>query len=453
MTTTSEREESTSQRNHLSRSSMANMPTYDLVCIGFGPAQIATAIANREARKPSKVLFLERKPCFSWHSSHLTRTRMENSFVYDLATMRNPRSAFSYTNYLLVRDRLVEFANSDKLEPLRMEFDDYLNWCAEHFKDDVRYSSEVVGVAPEEQVEGEDGETISERNTRGVVNWWSVAVRDTEGKTNIVRARAVAAPSPSESGREKSSTQPHHQLTSIDFSAGQRIVAMADYIENRNALRARRETPLHIAVVGSGTQAIEIVDDLLSCPQLGNITVVTENEAFAPLRMLSDTAREEPPPLCALWARPACEEKGSIARSSALVQSIYNRAYEKRVASKGSQSLRIVMGKAVSEPCATADIIIAERPEVLEGRTPAIFHGIDGLVLGCRQKGESLEEVQFKRGTVAKGCSMWMLAAHSAGGRSLAKDIALRAGEVVNALALDHETQARQAGPLLTARI
>jgi len=414
----------------LSATSTAS-PMYDLVCIGFGPAQIATAIANREATKPSKVLYLERKPSFSWHSgTHLARTRMKNPFVYDLATVRNPRSAFSYVNYLLARKRLIEFANSDRLNPLRVEFEDYLRWCAEQFKEQVKYGSEAVKLLPESDDD--------------VVRTWKVAVRDQNGALSVVRARVVVAPSPATGDASK---QP--PLAAVDFLAGQRIISTDDYLSRRNDLRGVNEPRLDIAVVGSGQRTTEIIDDLLSCPRLGNVTVVTEDESLAPLRILSE--QEPPQPqLCSIWAKPAGSQQGSVTEASHLVQTIYMRAYEKQVASRGQYGLRVVVGKDAAEPCSKAKIIIRDTAPSPMPSTE-LLQSLDTLVLGCRSKGDSLEEVQFKRGVAAEGCRVFLMSARSEGGRSLAKDVAVTAGRVVGALST--VTEERRNGVVVQARM
>ena len=410
-------------------SGSSSSPLYDLVCVGFGAAQLATAIANREARTESKVLFLECKPTFSWYSgTHLSRSRMETPFLYDLASLRNPRSAFSYSCYLLDRNRLIEFANSDRLNPLRDEFEDYMKWCAEQFKDQVRYGSEVVDVAPE-----------TEDNT---VRSWKIAVKDASGKTYVVRARNVAAPTPGKHISAK--TEP---LTSVDFLSGQRIMPMADYLSRRHELRQSFEPRLDVAVIGSSQQAIEILDDLLSCPRLGNITVVTENEDLAPLKVLGE---QEPtqPRLCSIWSKPSCDSK-PVTESSELIQAIYMRAYEKQVASKGEFALRLVVGKAAAEPCSKANVIIRDTAAA-PFSSSGLLQSLNMLVLGCHQLGESFEEVHFKRGAVTDA-RMWLMSANSEGGRSLAKDISLRAGEVVSALS--SPSADRRAGLVVQARI
>lgn len=415
------------QLDNISNSSSSTL--YDLVCVGFGAAQLATAVANREARSESKILFIERKPSFSWHSgTHLSRSRMETPFLYDLASLRNPRSAFSYSCYLLARNRLVEFANSDRLNPLRDEFEDYLKWCAEQFMDQVQYGSEVVGVAPEFD--------------NNVVHSWKIAVKHANGKTTVVRARNVAAPTPGKHVSTKSEA-----LTTTDFLAGQRIMPMADYLSRRDELRQPCEPRLNVAIVGSSQQAIEILDDLLSCPRLGNITVVTENEVLAPLKVLGE--QEPPQPrLCSIWSKPTCDSK-SVTESSELIQTIYMRAYEKQVASKGEHVLRVVIGKDASESCSQANVIIRDT-SAAPFSSSELLQNLNTLVLGCHQLGESFEEVQFKRGAVADA-RMWLMSANSEGGRSLAKDISLRAGEVVSALS--SPAADRRDGLVVQARI
>lgn len=420
-------------KDHLQHASSSESATamYDLVCIGFGPAQIATAIANRENKAPSKVLFLERKPAFSWHSgAHGSRTRMDTPFMYDLATLRNPRSAFSYVNYLLAQKRLIEFANSDRLSPLRVEFEDYLRWCAEQFQGQVRYGIEALTVVP-----------VLEDN---VVTAWEVNARDATGNSSTFQARSIVAPSPASNNSIKQ--QP---LASVDFLAGQRIISMDDYQSRRNELRGAQEPRLNLAVVGSSRQTVEILDDLLSCPRLGNITVVTENESLAPLRILGE--QEPPQPrLCSIWAKPSCEQESPIAEASELLQTIYMRAYEKQVASRGQYSLRIVIGKDAAEACSGANFIIRDAA-VSPLPSTELLQSLDSLVLGCRSKGDSLEEVQFKRSVVAGKCRVFLMSANSEGGRTLAKDVALMAGHV--AKASSRVEDGRRDGVLVQARI
>src|SRR3954453_22546924 len=132
----------------------------DVVGIGFGPSNLALAIAIREhndvagAAGAVRARFFERSPRFSWHGGMLLPgTTMRVPFLKDLATLRNPLSTFSFVAYLHSKDRLPEFINHKSMFPSRVEFHDYLEWAAERLSDVVTYGAEVVSIRP---VRGED---------------------------------------------------------------------------------------------------------------------------------------------------------------------------------------------------------------------------------------------------------------------------------------------------------
>ncbi|MGX9885414.1 lysine N(6)-hydroxylase/L-ornithine N(5)-oxygenase family protein [Streptomyces sp. NPDC002276] len=129
----------------------------DLVGVGFGPSNLAVALALDEAGATAgcDALFLERQPDFGWHTGMLLdEATMQVSFLKDLVTMRNPTSPHSYLCYLRDRGRLAAFINQKSLFPLRIEFHDYLAWCAERVGHLVRYGARVVDIRP---VSGPDG--------------------------------------------------------------------------------------------------------------------------------------------------------------------------------------------------------------------------------------------------------------------------------------------------------
>lgn len=123
---------------------------YDVVGIGFGPANLSLAISLEEfGEHRLSSVFLERKPSFGWHQGMLTENAvMQVCFLKDLATLRNPRSSFSFLVYLQERDRLIDFINQRTLYPSRLEFHDYLEWAAARFDQSVEYGVEVVGLRP-----------------------------------------------------------------------------------------------------------------------------------------------------------------------------------------------------------------------------------------------------------------------------------------------------------------
>ncbi|RZS43131.1 L-ornithine N5-oxygenase [Herbihabitans rhizosphaerae] len=156
-----------------------DVPVYDMVGVGFGPSNLALAIAlterNASAENTVTAHFLERQAAFGWHRGMLIDdATMQVSFLKDLVTLRDPASRFSFLCYLQAHGRLVDFVNHKSLFPLRVEFHDYLEWAAAQVDDLVAYEHEVVGVEPVRR--------------DGVVEMFDVHAR-AAGATEVYRAR------------------------------------------------------------------------------------------------------------------------------------------------------------------------------------------------------------------------------------------------------------------------
>ncbi|MFJ6727874.1 lysine N(6)-hydroxylase/L-ornithine N(5)-oxygenase family protein [Streptomyces sp. NPDC091281] len=162
-------------------------PPHDLVGIGFGPANLALAIAIEEhnaRRGPGGALrtaFTERQPEFGWHQGMLLDgATMQVSFLKDLATMRDPGSRFTFLRYLHERGRLADFINQKSFFPTRVEFHDYFRWCAAMVTDQVRYGREAHAVRA---VAADGPADILEVATR--------PAPDASGAASILRARNI----------------------------------------------------------------------------------------------------------------------------------------------------------------------------------------------------------------------------------------------------------------------
>ncbi|MFF0451332.1 lysine N(6)-hydroxylase/L-ornithine N(5)-oxygenase family protein [Streptomyces sp. NPDC004609] len=149
-------------------------PVHDLIGIGFGPSNVAMAIALSEhnarvgGREAVTAHFFEQQPRFGWHRGMLIDdATMQVSFLKDLVTLRNPASEFSFLCYLKSKGRLIDFINHKNLFPLRVEFHDYFEWAAAKVDDMVSYGHEVVGVTPVVRA--------------GAVEYLDVTVRSGEG--------------------------------------------------------------------------------------------------------------------------------------------------------------------------------------------------------------------------------------------------------------------------------
>ena len=97
--------------------------TYDVVGIGFGPANLSLAIALEESPQRLSAAFFERQPSLGWHRGMLVPAeKMQVAFLKDLVTFRNPTSTYSFVSYLHERGRLARFVNNQDFFPTRQEF-------------------------------------------------------------------------------------------------------------------------------------------------------------------------------------------------------------------------------------------------------------------------------------------------------------------------------------------
>lgn len=163
--------------------------TLDMLGVGFGPANMALAIAVEEenARRATAgeaglaMRFVDAAPDTRWHDGLLLEgTSMQVAFVKDLVTMRNPGSDHSFLRFLHDRGRLADFVNRGSMAPLRIEFVEYLRWAADRLRHLVAYSTRVEAITP----------VLHD----GTITGYDVDVRDAHGLTrHRTRHVAVAA--------------------------------------------------------------------------------------------------------------------------------------------------------------------------------------------------------------------------------------------------------------------
>lgn len=244
---------------------------HDLLCVGFGPASLAIGIALHDAMDPAlnraspgagfkpKVCFLERQKQFAWHSGMLVPgSRMQISFIKDLATLRDPRSSFTFLNYLHNKNRLIHFTNLGTFLPARMEFEDYMRWCAQRFENVVSYGEEVMEVVPGSMTDGK-------------VDYFVVRSHNTEtGEVYSRRARKVVV---ALGGKAKMPP---------GFPQDPRIMHSSKYCTALPSLLKDESKAYHIAVVGSGQSAAEIFHDLQRRYPNSRTTLILRDSALRP---------------------------------------------------------------------------------------------------------------------------------------------------------------------------
>ncbi|MFF8999832.1 lysine N(6)-hydroxylase/L-ornithine N(5)-oxygenase family protein [Streptomyces achromogenes] len=129
---------------------------HDVIGIGFGPANLALAIALEEEGYDVDARFLESRPGPSWQSAMmLDGSDIQNHPVRDLVSLRNPRSRYSFINYLFENGRLLDHLNLPMEFPLRKEYAQYVTWAAGHFGGLVDYGVHVTDVALGRDAAGE----------------------------------------------------------------------------------------------------------------------------------------------------------------------------------------------------------------------------------------------------------------------------------------------------------
>ncbi|MDF3937102.1 lysine N(6)-hydroxylase/L-ornithine N(5)-oxygenase family protein [Pseudomonas citronellolis] len=219
-------------------------PTYDVLGIGFGPSNLALAIALQEqAQREGRdyhALFLDKQADYRWHGNTLVaQSELQISFLKDLVTLRNPTSPYSFVNYLHQQGRLVDFINLGTFYPCRMEYNDYLRWVAGHFADQALYGEQALRVEP---VPGANG-----------VEVLKVLSRDAQGHERFRLARSIVL---------STGGTPRIPKVFAGLREDDRVFHHARYLERMAQQPCNRHEPMRIAVIGGGQSAAEAFIDL-----------------------------------------------------------------------------------------------------------------------------------------------------------------------------------------------
>jgi L-ornithine N5-oxygenase len=149
----------------------------ELLAVGGGPANLALAVAIEELGidgLAENSLVIERGHTVEWQRGLLLPwTKSQVAFAKDLVTLRNPRSRFTFLNYLRSVGRLDDFINMGSFTPYRVEISGYLSWVAQSLrKVKFELGCECTSIAPVRDSSGTltgwltklaDGSTISSR--------------------------------------------------------------------------------------------------------------------------------------------------------------------------------------------------------------------------------------------------------------------------------------------------
>lgn len=244
------------------------LEVHDLVCVGFGPASLAIAVALHDAleagtlKDAPKVLFLEKQTRFAWHAGMLLPgAKMQISFIKDLASLRDPRSNFTFLNYLHKQGRLVDFTNLSTFLPARVEYEAYLRWCAGHFDAVTRYSNEVLAVS-------RDGVSPE----AGSVDTFRVTSKDAAtGDISSFRARNVLLAVGGQPSIPRCLPQRHP-----------RVLHSSQFANMVPSLLPDTRAAYRVAVVGAGQSAAEIFNNINALYPNSKTYLVMRSEFLKP---------------------------------------------------------------------------------------------------------------------------------------------------------------------------
>lgn len=235
------------------------MVIHDVIGIGFGPSNIALAIAldeKKAAGQHIEAFFIERQPSFAWHKNMLLdHTHMQISFLKDLATLRNPASRFTFLNYLHEKQRLQDFINLKTFFPSRHEFNDYLAWAAAQFDERCVYGEEVFEVLPQQRGSEVALVRVRSRDSKDIVH-------ERIARNLVVSVGGV--PSIPDCFRS--------------FKDDPRVFHSNSYLEEI----ARHAGAKKIAIVGAGQSAAEIFMDLHGRPTAPQVDLIMRARSIKP---------------------------------------------------------------------------------------------------------------------------------------------------------------------------
>jgi L-ornithine N5-oxygenase len=203
---------------------------HDVVAVGFGPSNIALAVAHEESGSRLDLHFVEQASETNWQPTMLLDgSDIQNNPLRDLVTPRNPKSHYTFVNYLKCESRLFEYLNLGVHYPLRKDYARYVRWVSKFFEHNVTYGAGASDV------------TFDPRAGRWVV--------DTD------KGRFEAAALVVGTGRSWNIPEifaPH---------LGPRVFHLSSYLDRLAALGKSLKS---IAVVGGSQSAVEILLDLIA---------------------------------------------------------------------------------------------------------------------------------------------------------------------------------------------
>ncbi|KIX08838.1 uncharacterized protein Z518_03495 [Rhinocladiella mackenziei CBS 650.93] len=394
----------------------------ELVCIGFGTTALSVAIALHERKSIDKTWFLESQPQARWKpNARIPSERLRTSFLNDLVTSENPRSKFTFLNYLHSTNQLIAYANSSQLCPSREMFTDYLRWCAACFQDQVKFNKCATAVLPL-------------RRKDGPVELWKVVYSDSETRqqSSVAAKQVVIAVG----------NQPRIPHLLSTFNIRPRVVHSSECLDVIPSVLSATGGKSRLAVVGDGQNAADVFHYLQGIREDHQVTWFTRDPVLQGMdetpfvvdstkRPISKMGQVLPIELRRRTDESFVHETRSVINCE-LLKSIYEVQYTQSVKQRDSKKwkcqikLQSQLLKAEETPdrriklsfhppdpeeamtdANVFDLVIAatgyERNEYKRLMAP-LMDLLDGRQITVNRE----YNVNFRVGSLAPGCSIWL---------------------------------------------
>lgn len=325
----------------------------DILGIGFGPANIALAIALEELAPELTAHFLETRPSPLWQPNMLLPgSDIQNHPLRDLVTPRNPRSRYSFTNFLFENQRLYEHLNLPLHYPLRLEYAQYVTWAANFFNEQVTYNCEALSI-----------ETVETSGDADKIQYFKVQAANGQ---LYYASSLVLAP-----GRTPNIPSPFAGL--VD----NRIHHLNQYLPALKKSIERTDGKCRMAVIGGSQSAVEIM--LHASDQVGVKEIVGYTRNFGYRQKDTSPFSEEvyfpefvdkfysASPEQKKWLRKELIHTNYSASDSDVLHRLYIKQYEQRL----NKNINVTLNTChIIINCAPqSDGIILKSCDALEGHT------------------------------------------------------------------------------------
>jgi lysine N6-hydroxylase len=207
---------------------------YDVIGVGIGPYNLGLA-ALIDQTDEVKSAFFEKTPEFIWHPGMLIeKMDLQVPFLADLTTFADPKSPYTFMNYLHEHNRMFPFFFHRHFEVPRQEFNHYLQWVAEQLED-LHFGHTVVDVIDKKTADTPHYEVIVKETATGEKKYY---------KTKHVVLGTGNEPL---------------VLEGMDGLPNEDVMHSSRYLFEKDHLLKSK----HVTVIGSGQSALEVFLDLL----------------------------------------------------------------------------------------------------------------------------------------------------------------------------------------------